>query len=189
MALPTAIQMISQYLWGSFAIPNPASLADDKWIRPTGETSKIDVDVLEYMISGGGRFATADKFGIFRKFFDGVGALEPKEDGYTLLEAAIAIYGREHPVIAKIEAKEFYTDLYQSRLGTSDADYADRSYVFNSTKFTVDEKHLKFIVKADGSREIKDLLIVPKENDDFNYLSTEGLAGVESNKWGQTRLI
>jgi hypothetical protein len=90
MNVPNIQQMISWYLYGQEMPPTPSELLTDQWIRyadypripgPTAAETLpaerfgaiIDIDAVEYMTTGPGRFATPDKFALVRKFLTGEG--------------------------------------------------------------------------------------------------------------------
>ena len=58
--------------------------------------------------------------------------------------------------------------IQQYYLGLGDADYIDRAYVFGSSDFEINSE-ARFIVNADGSREILDIAVAPvADNFDFD---------------------
>ena len=61
MAMPTAEEIVSLYLFGQET--PPADLKTDQWIRPPGDGKQTkEVDVNEYMTIGGGRFVKVENF-------------------------------------------------------------------------------------------------------------------------------
>ena len=47
MTMPTAEEIISLYLYGQKTPPTPQQLANEQWIRASGETEKVDA--IEYI--------------------------------------------------------------------------------------------------------------------------------------------
>lgn len=66
MALPTVSEVITKYLYGSDIVP--ADFSDDTIIRDSGPRESIDVNLIEYMTTGAGRFALASNFEIIKLF-------------------------------------------------------------------------------------------------------------------------
>lgn len=72
--------------------------------------------------------------------------------------------------------------INQLYLGTNDTDYAERTYIWGSTKFKLADDVI-FVVNQDGSREIRNFAIVPDGNEDFDFsggpVSSIGNAALE----------
>ena len=119
------------------------------------------VDANEYMTSGGGRFVKVENFNYVRNFLAAT-----DYPGKTL---AAGTYTRDQLLAAYgIGAGVLGTKQYF--LGMNDADYIDRAYVFGSGEFEINAD-AKFVINADGSREILDIAVVPR-NDNFDFTST-----------------
>ena len=157
MALPTAEEITNLYLYGTKNRPN--DLLDPSILAQRNGAS-INVDVVEYMAIGAGRFVNAANFEVVNKFFNTPG-LQPGSYTKTQLFQQFGIaYGG-------------YT-VQQLYLGTGDSDYAERTYIWGTTKFKIVDDAV-FVVKPDGSREIQNFAIVPDSNgpngvyDDFDF--------------------
>lgn len=126
--MPTALEIVSLYLWGKKQPPAPNELNDDKWIRRADERSSIFIDAESYMKDSGGRFATPDRFKIITAFFDKNIKIKHRDTPYTFAQICKEIYPDK-------DSKEFLTmPLYQYDLGILHPDYQDRAYVFGSTR-------------------------------------------------------
>ncbi|MFE8046225.1 calcium-binding protein [Brenneria goodwinii] len=115
------------------------------------------------MTRGAGRFVNSANFNIVEKFFN----TDIPPGTYTKTEM-LQRFGHIDPQTGKP------TDLYggysvnQIFLGTDDPDYAERAYIWGTTKFKVADS-AEFVVNADGSREIRNFAIVPSGNDNFDF--------------------
>jgi VCBS repeat-containing protein len=182
-SIPTTQEIVSLYLYGQKTPPGPSELKDNRWIRnadqPTVLNSDgvvslpferfgalITIDANEYMTTGAGRFATAEKFDFIKNFLNNkgdfaVGVYRPVPGSTTgRLEDAL---GTKNATVS------------QYVMGMYDADYTDRAYVSGSTAFTISSG--EFIVNPDGTREIRNLKILPL-NDNFDYQSDNPIATV-----------
>lgn len=171
MSLPTIEVMTNLYLYGVETLPT--DLVDDTLIRPTqlpnGEPYRVhyEVDINEYM-SGPGRFATMDKFNIVRAFF---------ESGDPDIAPTIAIppgtYTKEE-LNSQFFGFEYYgLELSQSNYGTGDADHLERSYIWQTTAFKLDDR-TRFVVEQDGTRYITNYAVTKHSetgNENFDFLS------------------
>jgi hypothetical protein len=75
-SMPSAVQMMSLYLYGQVNAPRGDQLLSDQWIRPAKDTTPIEIDAAWYMQFGAGRFATPDKFAVVQNFFAGNDSLK-----------------------------------------------------------------------------------------------------------------
>ena len=64
--IPTAEEIVSLYLYGQ--LTPPANLKTEQLIRPPGLGITKNVDVNEYMTTGGGRFVKVENFLCVRNF-------------------------------------------------------------------------------------------------------------------------
>ncbi len=114
MALPTAEQVTNMYLYGQKE--RPEDLLDPSIAnRDRDATSKIDVDVEDYMTNGAGRFVNSANFDVVLKFFTH-SDFAPNTDGYTPDE-----------ILEKFGMKNEYS-VHQMFLGTDADDYAKRTF-------------------------------------------------------------
>jgi hypothetical protein len=149
----------------------PANLKTDVLIRPVadGEVPLI-VDVNEYMTIGGGRFMKVENFPFVRNFLassDTVYQTKLQPGTYTADELLLACNKATKDQVAKGTAGRL--SIKQYYLGVTDIDYQDRAYIFGSESYKINPE-ARFIVNADGSREIRDIAVVPVD-DNFDFKS------------------
>jgi len=165
MAMPTAVEAVSMYLFGQ-KYP-PADLKTDALIRPLGKgADALIVDKNEYMTTGGGRFVKVENFRYVRNFLAAT--------DYPGVSLAPGVYTRDQ--LLQAYQKEGKLSAWQYYLGVQDDDYSDRAYVFGSTDFEI-VPDAKFIVNPDGSREIVDIAVQPMA-DNFDYESSNAVAAI-----------
>ena len=159
--MPTAEEAICLYLYGQKT--PPADLKSERLIREPGNGSvPLEVDINEYMTTGGGRFVKVENFNYVRNFLAGSDYGASLKPGVYTRDQLLTAYGISSGKL----------DAYQYFLGINDPDYMDRAYVFGSGKFEINSD-AKFIINPDGSREILDIAVVPEaEDDNFDYKST-----------------
>ncbi|WP_232617308.1 calcium-binding protein, partial [Snodgrassella alvi] len=175
-------EILARYLWNQETAPSPSELVDDKWIRDaSAKGDALIIDANEYMTHGGGRFISAADFGMFKKFFNSERILS--EGNYDFLSMWEMIY-KEKIDLCTREGAEKYKDIKnnifklpisQYIAGVGSSDYLTRAFIFGSTGFTIDFNSIKFVVKADGTKEIQGLKIIPCE-DNFDFDSSNGVA-------------
>ncbi|WMR30454.1 calcium-binding protein, partial [Metapseudomonas otitidis] len=163
MSLPTIEQIVSRYLFDK-DVP-PGNLKDDALIRPKGATgTAIQVDMNEFMTAGAGRFVGVERFKYVRNFLGG------HDDAYlgTGKKLAAGVYTRDQLLKAYGKNPDdgvlAVSGYYQ---GVLDSDYAERAYIFGSGEYQINKDAL-FYVNEDGSREILDICVEPR-NDNFDY--------------------
>ncbi|MGH1510400.1 calcium-binding protein [Ralstonia solanacearum] len=124
----------------------------------------IPVDAVEYMRSGAGRFVNSANFAWLRKFFDSSIALEP---GVYSAKQIFELVGgvATEPGGEKGDAGYIVNQIY---LGAGDPDYAERAYIWGTTRFKIVDG-AEFVVSADGSREIRNFAIVPDGDENFDF--------------------
>ena len=72
MSIPTAKEILSQYLYGQRTPPAPDDLRNDRFIRPRGiQGPPVTVNSEDYMRNGGGRFVGIGNFNYVRNFLQG----------------------------------------------------------------------------------------------------------------------
>lgn len=164
MGLPTAEQVTNKYLYG--ADKRPEDMLDPSILNHRNGTSEnsIPVDAVEYMRSGAGRFVNSANFAWLRKFFDSSIALEP--GGYSAKQIFELVGGvATEPGGEKGDAGYIVNQIY---LGAGDPDYAERAYIWGTTRFKIADD-AEFVVSADGSREIRNFAIVPDGDENFDF--------------------
>ncbi|WGT66629.1 putative Ig domain-containing protein [Variovorax paradoxus] len=111
------------------------------------------------MAGGPGRFANASSIQVVKAFMDG-GLFQANGQRQTFtLASAVALAG----------AKSANVDIRQSSYEDGINDHAFRTYVYQSSGFTL-AQGATFVIEADGTRHIEDLAILPF-NDDFDFES------------------
>ncbi len=164
MGLPTAEQVTNKYLYG--ADKRPDDMLDPSILNHRNGTSEnsIPVDAVEYMRSGAGRFVNSANFAWLRKFFDSSIALEP---GVYSAKQIFELVGgvATEPGGEKGDAGYIVNQIY---LGADDPDYAERAYIWGTTRFKIADG-AEFVVSADGSREIRNFAIVPDGDENFDF--------------------
>jgi VCBS repeat-containing protein len=177
--MPTAKEILSWYLYGQSTPPAPNDLRDDRFIRPKGiDGPPVAVNSEDYMRNGGGRFVGIGNFNFVRNFLQGsdysAGIVPP---GVYSTEKLLNLYG--------IPLTERELGISQYFLEPTAADFKDRAYVFGSTAFRINTD-ARFIVKADGTREIQNIGVIPVE-DNFDFKSDSPPALV-TNFFTETRI-
>ncbi|WP_250888284.1 calcium-binding protein [Ralstonia solanacearum] len=164
MGLPTAEQVTNKYLYG--ADKRPDDMLDPSILNHRNGISEnsIPVAAIEYMKSGAGRFVNSANFAWLRKFFDSSIALEPgvysAKQIFELVGGVAAEPGGE-----KGDAGYIVNQIY---LGAGDPDYAERAYIWGTTRFKIADG-AEFVVSADGLREIRNFAIVPDGDENFDF--------------------
>lgn len=162
MSLPTAEQVTNMYLYGTLS--RPANLLNSSILNHRSSTSPngISVSAVEYMDSGAGRFVNSANFEIVEKFFSDA-SLEAKI--YTKSEI-LQYFGYLSPTGEELGYAGY--SVNQIFLGTGDADYAERTYIWGTTAFKITDE-VEFVVNEDGSREIRNFAIIPARDEDFDF--------------------
>ena len=168
-------EILARYLWNQETAPSPSELVDDKWIRDaSAEGDALMIDAQEYMTHGGGRFVSAANFEFFKNFFSS----EFSAGSYDFI-SMWNILKADDPLSPEIsndkKIKKFTKSISQYTTGIGSSDYLTRAFIFGSTGFTIDFDSIKFVVKADGTKEIQGLKIIPCE-DNFDFDSKNGVA-------------
>ena len=172
-------EILARYIWNQEKAPSRTELIDDKWIRETNAVGEaLIIDANEFMCHGGGRFVSAANFGMFEKFFDYKSNI--LAGSYNFLNMCKLIYKNDKDY--KIDEsdpdwrekhqyfkdKVFKRHISQYDTGFSASDFITRAFIFGSTSFTIDFDSIEFIVKEDGSKEIRGLKIIPNA-DNFDF--------------------
>ncbi|WP_282600499.1 calcium-binding protein [Ralstonia pseudosolanacearum] len=164
MSLPTAEQVTNKYLYG--ADKRPGDMLDPSILnhRDRASENAIPIDAVEYMTSGSGRFVNSANFDWIEKFFNKDIAIEP---GVYDLTRIFEMVGSVDAQTGEKKSDAGYT-VNQIYLGTSDPDYAERAYIWGTTKFKIADG-AEFVVNSDGSREIRNFAIVPAGDENFDF--------------------
>jgi Ca2+-binding RTX toxin-like protein len=162
--MQTAREVTNLYLYGQST--TPSDLSDDSLIRPdpVSPNPVLNVNVQDYMQTGGGRFAIGSQFEIIQKFFD-PGLFTPDVPAgrtYTKQQIA-AIFG----------VGNFGWDMQQLNFQDGTDDYAERTYVFNTQSFKISDDAI-FVVQPNGTRRILNFAIEPRDDIQDNFDFTGG---------------
>ena len=126
------------------------------------------------MQNGAGRYASAVDFKMFEKFFTEKN-LPAKLQPYSFTEIVDLIYHKDDAArVKRLPDSEngFTVPISQYFQDMASSDYTERAFIFGSTQVTVtkaDIDKLQFFVRPDGSREIRNLRITPKD-DNFDFI-------------------
>ena len=170
----TVDRILSQYLWNS---PIPPKREDMGISITSANRTPVKIDATAYMKNGAGRYATAADFKMFENFFK-ASNLPARNTPYSFDEIGNKIYGIErfnswkNGFYSTTPGKGFTVAISQYGIDTSSSDYVERAFIFGSTQVVVtpdDLRKLQFFVRPDGSREIRNLRITPKD-DNFDFI-------------------
>lgn len=184
MSIPTAKEILSWYLYGQSTPPAPDDLRDDQFIRPTGiDGPSITVNSADYMRNGGGRFVGIGNFNFVRNFLEGSDYTNARVNpGVSSL--APGVYSTAN-LLNSYGIADGNIGVSQYFLEPTAADFKDRAYVFGSTAFRINTD-ARFIVKADGTREIQNIGVIPVD-DNFDFKSDSPPA-LLTNFFTETRI-
>ncbi|MGY5237215.1 calcium-binding protein [Neisseria sicca] len=185
----TVDRILSQYLWNS---PIPPKREDMGISITSANRTPVKIDATDYMKNGAGRYATAADFKMFENFFK-TSNLPARNTPYSFDEIGNKIYGVErfnswkNGFYSTTPGKGFTVAVSQYGIDTSSSDYVERAFIFGSTQVVVtpdDLRKLQFFVRPDGSREIRNLRITPK-NDNFDFIGGSSSQDVSDRmqKW------
>ena len=167
----TIDNVLSRYLWNSLTPPK----REDMELSVTHEKRfPIRINAVDYMKNGAGRYASVADFKMFENFFK-AGNLPAREKPYSFDEIGNKLYidfTERQRVMFGPKGNGFTVSVSQYGIDTSSSDYVERAFIFGSTQVTVtqtDIAKLQFFVRPDGSREIRNLRITPK-NDNFDFI-------------------
>jgi hypothetical protein len=173
----------SLYLYGS--LTKPTNLLTDTLIRPKviknssdtyifadGTTlPSITLDTVSFMSSGPGYYAKASGSALVQQFFNN-----------TTLFKATGV--RQEFTLTTVKNMLGLSDLQsnislqQYAYDPASADFLQRSYIYNTSGFTISEKYLpstkllKFIIEANGTKHIQNMQILPL-TDNFDFDSSD----------------
>lgn len=167
----TIDRVLSHYLWNKSI---PPRREDMQSAETDANRMPINIDATSYMQNGAGRYASAVDFKMFEKFFTEKN-LPAKLQPYSFTEIVDLIYHKDDAARVKRlpnSKNGFTVPISQYGIDTSSSDYVERAFIFGSTQVTVtksDIDKLQFFVRPDGSREIRNLRITPKD-DNFDFI-------------------
>ena len=182
----TMDRVLSHYLWNKSIPPRRENM---QLAATDANRMPINIDATSYMRNGAGRYASAVDFKMFEKFFTEKN-LPAKLQPYSFTEIVDLIYHKDDAVRIKRlpnSKNGFTVSISQYGIDTSSSDYTERAFIFGSTQVTVtkaDIDKLQFFVRPDGSREIRNLRITPKD-DNFDFIGGSSSQDVSDRmqKW------
>ena len=182
----TIDNVLSRYLWNS---PTPPKREDMELSVTHEKRFPIRINAVDYMKNGAGKYASATDFKMFENFFKARN-LPAREKPYSFDEIGNKLYTdftERQRVMFGPKGNGFTVAVSQYGIDTSSSDYVERAFIFGSTQVTVtqaDIAKLQFFVRPDGSREIRNLRITPK-NDNFDFIggSSSQDASGKLQKW------
>ena len=167
----TIDRVLSHYLWNTSV---PPRREDMQSAATDANRMPINIDATSYMQNGAGRYASAVDFKMFEKFFTEKN-LPAKLQPYSFTEIVDLIYHKDDAArVKRLPDSEngFTVPISQYFQDMASSDYTERAFIFGSTQVTVtkaDIDKLQFFVRPDGSREIRNLRITPKD-DNFDFI-------------------
>lgn len=184
MSVLTAEEMTDLYLYGTKE--KPTDLLDTNiMIRPTDARGEVTVDINDYM-QDIGRFVNPASFNLLEIFFTNQLAID------KFIESGQIKKGERYTEIQmreKIEKLGYSTNVtavrIQKEYGIDDSDYAERTYIWNSTSFEIADDSL-FVVLEDGTCQVENFALIPtnwKENkqqalENFDFISDDSSASI-----------
>lgn len=151
--LPTAEQVTNKYLYGT-EYGKHNLLSEDIILHGEGVyENSIDIDAVEYMSDGAGRFVNSANFYLIEDFFES--------------NIPAGVYGKNEIAFVLGHANYGYS-VNQVFLGVDDDDHAERSYIWGSTKFKISDGSL-FVVNENGEKYISNFSIVPNGDENFDF--------------------
>ena len=167
----TIDRVLSHYLWNKSI---PPRREDMQSAATDANRMPINIDATSYMQNGSRRYASAVDFQMFEKFFTEKN-LPAKLQPYSFTEIVDLIYHKDDAARVKrlLDSENGFTvPISQYFQDMASSDYTERAFIFGSTQVTVtkaDIDKLQFFVRPDGSREIRNLRITPKD-DNFDFI-------------------
>jgi hypothetical protein len=150
-------EITSLYLYG--ATTKPQDVTSEALIRVKGFSTSVQLDAVSFMANGPGRFANAISVPVVQQFMEGR-IFSPNGTKQVFSLAAVSTL---------VGSKSGNTDIWQSNYQDATDDHAYRTYVYQSSSFTL-AQGATFVIEADGSRHIQDFAILPFD-DNFDFKS------------------
>ncbi|MEZ5691989.1 MAG: hypothetical protein R3D71_10060 [Rickettsiales bacterium] len=175
-------EVTNLYLYGSLNTPD--NLASDTLIRPKvvrqndvymfedgTPLASITLDTVSFMSSGPGYFAKASNSALIQQFFNNTTLLSTsgvrQEFSLAMIKSILGL----NDIQSNISIQQYAYDV-------GSADFLQRSYIYNTSGFTITDNHspadrkIKFIIEADGTRHIQNMRILPL-SDNFDFDSSD----------------
>ncbi|TMV02601.1 hypothetical protein FGK63_20450 [Ruegeria sediminis] len=178
MALPTPSEIMLQYLYGTAA--KPEDLLNPNLVRDEAARSTMELDAVEFMSAGAGRFANLSQAQVVQNFFQAfsIGINDGTKREYTLARMQEIVGGD----VAAGGGEKFGFQQYNYVDETSD--YVERVFYYNSSSFKIPSEII-FVIDESGNRYIKNAKILPFD-DNFDFNSDDVVAYV-TNAYSQLR--
>jgi len=166
-----ATRITNLYLYGQTTTPE--NLANANLIRPADVTTPTTQDVVTFMTTGAGRFATGFQFDLVKWFLD------PAPFGYRSPSISVGEYSAAE--LAQLLGLQNSPLIIRQRSFDDGAgDYAERTYVWNTGSFIIGDD-ARFVVEADGSRYIRNFSVVPNGRENFDFECNDSIAAAIGN--------
>ena len=204
------VDILSYYLWGKKTPPGPKELASNEWMDR--KEIEVKISASEYM-KYVDTYTSAANFVVFQKFFERTYVVETP-NGETILINDKFTKAQMDSVKAKINSDGYYelnirqmskilydnenkfnenlaTDIKHYTLDIHSDNYAERAFVFGSTKMTFEAKDVKFLINAKTFEpEFIDNLQIkpyqskdnPNKNGDFDFVG-DGMVAKFANHY------
>jgi hypothetical protein len=161
MTGPTPTTIMNLYLYGQTTTPENLTTAD--LIRGEGTGASVEIDVVEYMTTGAGRFATGAQFALISSFFNAPAGLVP-----------VGTYSKEE--MAEFFNYDYYgLEIAQYNYDDGAGDRAERTFIYNNGAFEIADG-TEFVVLPTGEKQLENFAIEPIGDENFDFSSSEGLA-------------
>ena len=202
--------ILSYYLWGKQTPPGPKELASSEWMDR--KEIEVKISASEYM-KYVDTYTSVANFVVFQKFFERTYVVETP-NGETILINDKFTKAQMDSVKAKINSDGYYelnirqmskilynnenkfnenlaTDIKHYTLDIHSDNYAERAFVFGSTKMTFEAKDVKFLINAKTfDPEFIDNLQIkpyqsednPNKNGDFDFVG-DGMVAKFANHY------
>lgn len=184
MSLPTAEEVVSNYLYGTPTPPQ--NFANQNIQRSNDASSTIEVNLTEFMDpdTGPGRFALGSEFEIVQYFFgsqDVILAMIENGDLDAYKDPNTGDVHLSKAQFAEIVGLDYY-GLQVANRQVSDAndDYAERTFIWGGVEYQLSDD-VEFIISENGQFEIANFTIIPRQNDNFDFEGSDIVTNLGNN--------
>lgn len=165
----TAAQVTSQFLYGTDTPPTGSALIDQNLVGRTTAGTLPKLDTITFMTDGPGKFAKPSQSYLVTAFFnDGLG-FPPIQPGSSMSASAYA-------ALNGLELGYRVTQLFYSESGESQANIAERVYIFNTQDYGINPDAMFVVtevVDALGNKtivkSIENLNVIMPADDNFDF--------------------
>ena len=177
------------YLYGE--LEKPTNLVDDNLIRRPDEFDEegrlinpqatVNVDAVQLMETGPGRFAVPAQFELVQRFFDP--SFDPTPGEYLSVSKSVLNQLYFNLPSISWQMRQVNYDDGQDNL-------TERAYIWNNMAFQIaDDSNLKFVIEPDGTKKIENFSAYPRLDNPDNFdFTTSGLAGIVANDFLEPRI-